>query len=191
MTNMGVIRNWRVVWCLIALGGCTVGSYLAFPSPRTVAQTAPAASPAAASEPAPPEGQTYVGTKRCAACHFDQFMKWKKSGHSKAFDALTVKYQKDAKCLKCHTVGYGHETGFKDKATTPDLVAVSCENCHGPGSKHEQVAKTFANVKKLSPEQDKTVRDTIWKLLPKNVCIECHMVQGHHESPTPPEMRKK
>ena len=39
--------------------------------------------------------------------HFDQYMKWKKDKHSKAFDLLTVKYEKDVKCLKCHTTGYG------------------------------------------------------------------------------------
>jgi hypothetical protein len=184
-------RNWRKLFGLTVLGGGLLTLLFLASAPVAVAQGDADKKDASASEPAPPEGQTYVGTKRCAACHFDQFLKWKKSGHSKAFDALTAKYQNDAKCLKCHTVGYGQPTGYKDKTSTPDLVAVSCESCHGPGSKHEEVAKSLSAIKKLSPEQDKTVRDTIWKMLPKNVCVECHMVQGHHESLTPPEMRKK
>jgi hypothetical protein len=145
---------------------------------------------AAAAEPSPPEGQTYIGTKACAACHFDQFMQWKKTKHAQAFDILTAKYQKDAKCLKCHTTGLGEPTGFKDKASTPNLVSVSCESCHGPGSKHEEVSKPFT-AKKLTAQQEKVVRDSIWKMLPKNVCVDCHLVQGHHASMTPPEMRKK
>lgn len=184
-------RNWRGILGLAAVGGCLLAAVVLARAPQAVAQAGAAKGEASAAEPPPPEGQTYVGTKRCAACHFDQFLKWKKSGHSKAFDVLTAKYQNDAKCLKCHTVGYGEPTGYKDKTSTPDLIHVSCENCHGPGSKHEEVAKSLSAVKKLSPEQDKAVRDTIWKMLPKNVCVECHMVQGHHESPTPPEMRKK
>lgn len=141
-------------------------------------------------EPAPPAGQTYIGTKKCASCHFEQYLKWRKTPHAKAFDVLTAKYQTDAKCLKCHTTGFGHATGFKDASSTSSLVGVSCEVCHGPGSKHEEVSKPFANVKELTAEQEAMLRDSIWKLLPHNVCIECHKAQAHGESQTPPELRK-
>jgi hypothetical protein len=143
----------------------------------------------AEAEPAPPAGQTYTGSKACGACHFDQFMAWKKDKHSKAFDILTAKYAKDVKCLKCHTTGYGEATGYKDGATA--LAGVTCENCHGPGSEHEKVSKPFAQVKKLTPEQEKAVRDSIWKVLPGNVCIECHETKGHKPSSTPKEMQPK
>ena len=138
----------------------------------------------------PRAGQTYIGTQKFAACHFDQFTKWKKTKHAQAFDDLTAKYQADEKCLKCHTTGFGEATGFKDKATTSALAGVSCEQCHGPGSNHAEIAKPFAKVKKLSEEDDKKVRGSTWKILPKNVCVECHITQGHHDSLTPPEMRK-
>ncbi|MFO0912653.1 MAG: cytochrome c family protein [Pirellulales bacterium] len=128
---------------------------------------------------------------RCASCHFDQFNQWKKTKHAQAFEILTAKYQTDAKCLQCHTTGFGKPTGFKDKASTPSLVGVSCEDCHGPGSEHEKVAEQFAKVKKLSAEQEKQVRDSIWLMTPRNICVDCHKVQGHHESMTPPELRKK
>jgi hypothetical protein len=138
----------------------------------------------------PPADQTFIGSKKCSACHFDQFLKWRATPHAKTFDILTAKHQANAKCLKCHTTGYGEATGFKSLAATPALVGVSCESCHGPGSKHEEIAKPFAG-KKLTPEQETTVRGSIWKMLPKNVCVDCHRVQGHHESETPVEMRKK
>jgi hypothetical protein len=140
-------------------------------------------------EPAPPADQQYTGAKQCASCHFDQFMKWKVTKHAKTFDLLPTKYQADAKCLSCHTTGFGRATGFKTAAASADLKGTSCEACHGPGSKHAEVAKKFAN-QKLSPEQDKLVRDSIWKMNPQNVCVNCHVVQGHHDSPTPAELRK-
>jgi hypothetical protein len=139
-------------------------------------------------EPAHPGDQEFIGTKKCAACHFDQFIKWKKTKHSKSFDLLPAKYQADEKCLKCHTTGHGEPTGFKTAADA-DLKGTSCEACHGPGSKHAEASKAFAN-KKPTPEQEKIARDSIWKVLPQNVCISCHMVQGHHDSMTPAELRK-
>ena len=138
----------------------------------------------------PPADQTYTGNKRCASCHFEQYMKWKKSPHSKAFEVLTAKYQADEKCLKCHTVGFGEETGYSLANASAALQAVGCENCHGPGSKQEEISQQFAKIKELSPEQDQAVRGSIWKVLPRNICIECHQMQAHKDSETPPDMRK-
>ena len=141
-------------------------------------------------EPPAPADQQYTGAKRCASCHFEQYMTWKKDTHSKAFDLLTAKYEKDESCLKCHTTGHGEASGFKDKATTASLAGVTCESCHGPGSKHEEVCKPLAQVKELSPEQEKAVRDSIWLMLPKNVCVGCHQTKAHKKSSTPKEMQK-
>ncbi len=127
----------------------------------------------------PPEGQTYTGAKKCAACHFQQYMSWKKTKHAGTFLVLPEKYKKDPQCLKCHTTGYGEPSGFKDVATTPALAGNTCETCHGPGSKHEEIAKPFAQTKTLTEEQEKLVRGSIWLMVPKNVCVECHQVQGH------------
>jgi hypothetical protein len=138
----------------------------------------------------PPADQEYTGSKRCGSCHFEQYTKWKKDLHSSAFALLTGKYKTDAKCLKCHTTGYGQPTGYKD-AKSEGLTDIGCESCHGPGSKHEEISKPFAQVKNLTKEQEEAVRGSIWKVLPKNVCIECHTTKGHHDSETPPELKKK
>jgi hypothetical protein len=130
----------------------------------------------------PPTGQTYVGAKECAACHFDQFMVWRTTPHAKAFQILPVKYQTDASCLKCHSTGFGQPTGFKSVQQTPGLAANTCENCHGPGSEHAKVAKTFGQ-KKLSEQEQKYVRSTIYRMLPKNVCVECHLATTHKKHP--------
>ena len=140
-------------------------------------------------EPAPPEGQTYIGAKKCAACHFEQYMSWKKDKHSKAFDLLTDAYAENAECLECHTTGYGQPTGYK-RTADKQLAGVTCEACHGPGSKHAEVCEQFAK-KKLSEEEEKVARDSIWKMTPHNVCVHCHITKGHHKSKTPKELRKK
>jgi Cytochrome c554 and c-prime len=130
----------------------------------------------------PPAGQTYVGMKECAACHFDQFMVWRTTPHAKAFTILPTKYQADASCLKCHSTGFGQSTGFKSIKETPNLAGNTCENCHGPGSEHVKVAKSFGQ-KKLTEQEQKYVRSTIYKILPKNVCVECHLLVGHKQHP--------
>lgn len=163
-----------------------------FVSPGPVWSQPGAAQLAAATtqqEPAPPAGQQYVGVKQCASCHFEQFMKWKGTKHATSFDLLPAQYQTDANCLPCHTTGFGTPTGFQTAAASGDLKGTTCEACHGPGSKHAEIAKQFAN-QKLTPDQEKVVRDSIWKVMPNNVCIDCHKVQGHHESSTPAALRK-
>ena len=139
-----------------------------------------------APEPAPPAGQTYTGSKRCSSCHFKQYATWKKTKHFTAFTDMAAKYQADQTCLPCHVTGYGAAGGYAGGTATDvlqNLLGVTCEACHGPGSKHEEIAKPFTNVKKLSPEQDKLVRDSIWKIQPGNICSRCHITQGHKEHP--------
>jgi hypothetical protein len=129
----------------------------------------------------PPENQTYIGAKQCQACHFDQFLAWRQTKHAKAFEILPAKYKADASCLKCHTTGHGQATGYSGPKT-PDLVGTSCEACHGPGSEHAKIAKTYAG-KKLAKDEEAYVRSTTHKILPGNACIACHMGQAHKKHP--------
>ena len=130
----------------------------------------------------PPEGQTFAGAKNCSACHFDQYLDWRQTKHAKAFDVMPAKYKTDQSCLKCHVTGLGQEGGFKSLAATPDLVGASCESCHGPGSKHVEIAKSFGD-KKLGEAEEKYVRSTIHKMQPKNVCVDCHLTRAHQKHP--------
>lgn len=98
----------------------------------------------------PPQAETqYVGAKRCRPCHLPQFNSWQKTKMSQAFellkpgvraDAKRAKnldadkdYTHDSKCLPCHVTGYGQPGGFESVETTPALVGVQCEVCHGAG----------------------------------------------------------
>ena len=130
----------------------------------------------------PPAGQTYVGEKVCSSCHFEQSLMWRKTKHAKGFELLTEKYQTDVSCLKCHATGSGEKTGFTSVAATPALVGTSCEACHGPGSQHAETAKQFTG-KTLTDEQKKYVGSSIYLIQPKNVCVGCHLAQGHKKHP--------
>jgi hypothetical protein len=167
------------VFLLVAIGvGMGAMAAFAWQAPEAPTQLAQAPAPLET----PPEGQTFVGAKNCSACHFDQFLDWRQTKHSKAFDVLPAKYKTDQSCLKCHVTGLGVEGGFKSLAATPDLVGASCESCHGPGSKHAEIAKSFGD-KKLSEAEEKYVRSTIHKMQPKNVCVDCHLTRAHQKHP--------
>jgi len=144
--------------------------------------TTGSSGPAGDAEPAPPADQRYTGVKKCAACHFDQHLIWRKDKHAKAFENLPAKYKTDASCLKCHTTGYGEPTGYKSAADA-NLAGITCEVCHGPGSKHDETCKPLANVTKLSAAQEKLARDSIYMMLPHNVCVTCHSSKGHKAHP--------
>ena len=177
-------RSFRKsLWLLSAFGLLTAILLLTLIREPIVAQQ-PAAPESGdqQAEPPAPAGQTYVGTKECAACHFEQFMAWRQTPHAKAFEIMPAKYQADATCLKCHTTGHGTPTGFKSLQATPNLVGNSCEGCHGPGSKHTELAKSFGQ-KRLTPQDESQVRDSIYLMLPKNVCVECHLATAHKVHP--------
>jgi hypothetical protein len=129
-----------------------------------------------------PDGQTYVGHKVCGACHYDQLLDWKKTDHSRSTHHVPAAYKNDASCMKCHSTGLGQPGGFKSEAETPGLVGTNCEACHGPGSKHVEIAKGF-NGRKLNADEEKYVRSSIYKVLPKNVCVTCHISKGHQKHP--------
>lgn len=170
------VRSWRVRFGFVALLG------VAFLLGNAV-HTLRSGTFATAQEPLPkpPEGQTFMGSKQCASCHLDQYLAWKKTKHAKAFEILPAKYRADTSCLKCHTTGHGEPTGYKD-ASTAALAGTSCEACHGPGSKHGEIAKGLAN-QKLTKEQEAYVRSTIPLTLPGNACIQCHETKAHKKHP--------
>lgn len=116
----------------------------------------------------------YVGSKKCKMCHNKpatgaQYTQWAESKHAKAMESLSAEEAKNPACIKCHsTVGH----------VDADLVAtlkidegVSCESCHGPGSKY------FPNA--IMKDRAKAMENGL--IMPtKEVCIKCH----NEESPT-------
>ena len=147
----------------------------------------------------------YIGPEACKKCHFKQYGSWKKTPMAMAFenlkpDAAAEKktaggldpkkdYTKDAKCLKCHTTGYGTESGYpavvEGKAWTPAeeerakmLAFGACEACHGPGS-------LYAPYKKLHQDFKLADIQALGATTPPKAehCAPCHV----KECPTMPK----
>ncbi len=98
----------------------------------------------------------YVGSDTCKTCHAKAYDVWSHTGHSHAFktleDAKRPSLRRyDPECVVCHTVGFGRLTGYKDKQTTPDLIDVGCESCHGPAGWHVDNYKDPVWQRKLNP----------------------------------------
>jgi hypothetical protein len=104
---------------------------------------------------------SYIGSAKCQNCHAAEFVKWQDTHHSGAFNALEKIAKRpslrqfDGECIVCHTVGFGYKTGYEDKNTTPQLMHVGCESCHGPGSGHAADPKNKALLALQAPWQQK------------------------------------
>ena len=87
------------------------------------------------------EPDHYVGDEICERCHHEETVQWKTTDHARAWQTLVDK-KKDAMpdCIPCHVVGYNKPGGFTNASTTPKLVNVQCEDCHGMGTGHEAFA---------------------------------------------------
>ena len=153
-----MLRTWICVAALVGSGLAAV----AVEGPRCARADDAAGKPA------------YVGPETCKRCHLKQYKSWKATPMAKSFEALKPKaapekkkaggidldtdFTTDPKCLKCHTTGYGTESGYpavvKDKAWTPEeqaraamLTGTTCEACHGPGSLYAPYKKDHEQFK--------------------------------------------
>jgi hypothetical protein len=79
----------------------------------------------------------YVGSQSCTPCHQDSATVHAASAHARALKALEQRgYQRDPDCLRCHVTGLGLADGYGRRGERSHLGEVSCESCHGPGSRH-------------------------------------------------------
>ena len=174
---------------------------LAFAAARGAAEDAPAG-----------DKPKYVGDKACQKCHFQEHKAWKKTAMAKAMDSLkpteeankalfdkkkaagldpAKDYSTDAKCVKCHTMGF-NAGGYPEKADTEDqkkaqadFGKVGCEACHGPGEK-------YVKFKTDELEKNKEAKFTSEQLAPmglvkpdEKTCQGCH----NADSPTKEEFK--
>jgi len=133
-----------------------------------------------------PSGHKFVGSRACADCHSKAFEIWKETPHARATDALVHPNERsqiprhfDPECLSCHVTGWNpqkffpYASGYKGLEPTPELVAVGCENCHGPGADHAAAESGDADV---TEETIKTLREELRLPLAKAAdhCRRCH-----------------
>ncbi|NOX55966.1 MAG: hypothetical protein GXP27_16290 [Planctomycetes bacterium] len=131
----------------------------------------------------PPGGAKFVGAERCGECHTQAFEVWESTPHSHAFESLIhgregetdpIPRIYDPECLACHVVGWKpqdvvpYRGGYVSQEKTPHLKNVQCENCHGPGSRHIQLAEE-ENLKAARREMRVTLETARQKL-----CYGCH-----------------
>ena len=80
---------------------------------------------------------TYVGAAACSGCHTAEFAAWKDTAHARAREVLEATgRQNDPSCLRCHTTGFGHPSGYGAGGDPVVLNHTGCEACHGAGSDH-------------------------------------------------------
>lgn len=166
---------------------------------------------------------TYVGSSKCMKCHSKQVLSWKKTGLAKSMDVLkpvaeadnkdlfaarkkagldpAKDYTTDAKCLACHTTGYGKDGGYPDKKITDEnrkiadaMGSVSCESCHGPGS----VYLEYKNAKRKENKDYVFTKAELAKVgvvLPtEENCKACHNMDAPSQPAEPfkfEDMKKK
>lgn len=119
---------------------------------------------------------TYVGSKACKTCHQGEkngkiHETWLESKHAHALMTLdSAKGERtDAKCLKCHTTGYGKGGYGSPGMEALDLAGVGCESCHGPGSEYKSL--------KVMKDHDAAVKAGLWTADEK-MCVTCHNAES-------------
>jgi len=108
----------------------------------------------------------YIGSETCRVCHSRTHTDWTETLHARALVTLeNIGQANNPVCLPCHTVGFGQDGGFVNRATTDALAGVGCETCHGPARDHAENAA------------DRTLRPTVD--ISSTVCGDCH-TGSHH-----------
>ena len=101
----------------------------------------------------------YASAAACQRCHEQEYLQWSATRHAFAYETLQKKERYfDARCVSCHTTGFGYRTGFQIGDSDSTLKGVQCETCHGPGKQH------VGNPKKSNIRSG---ADT-------SLCLQCH-----------------
>jgi hypothetical protein len=133
------------------------------------------------------EPAKYVGVKKCKMCHKPQFTKWSEAAHSNALKSLSSKEaleyaktnniadpSKDPKCLNCHATAATVDKSLLTESITIE-EAVTCESCHGPGSKYKSPKIMSKKAYKADAKAAQKAAIDAGLILPtKQVCESCH-----------------
>ena len=151
----------------------------------------------------------YMGVDNCKTCHMPHYESWGETRMSKAFELLRPgvrneakkavgldpgkDYTRDPSCLLCHVTGYGEAGGFVNLSSTPEMVGIQCEMCHGPGSKY---SKMMYKKKGTYKREDFVKAGMIMPSEKNNICTQkCHnqgspFVKGNYKYNFSFEFRK-
>ncbi|MBN2615585.1 MAG: hypothetical protein JXR71_07800 [Bacteroidales bacterium] len=116
----------------------------------------------------------YIGAMKCKMCHNspakgNQYKIWKDSKHAHAMEALKGADATNPKCTKCHSTAASVSENLWAGITVKE--GVSCESCHGPGSKYKSMS--------IMKDRKKALANGM--IIPTEAtCKKCH----NSESPT-------
>lgn len=135
----------------------------------------------------------YVGSKKCKKCHIKEYKSWVETKMAQSFELLKPgeraeaktkvgldpekDYTADETCLPCHSTGYGQTGGYVDVETTPELVGVGCEMCHGPGGTYTE--DQYMSLKNKEYKKEDVVAVGLVSEVSAGQCSVCH----NNESP--------
>lgn len=134
--------------------------------------------------------QDYIGSTKCKMCHNkpatgQQYKIWSEGPHAKAMESLSsdkakayakehniADPTKEASCIKCHSTA-GSIDESKNLGVKMD-EGVSCESCHGPGSKYKMTS-IMKNLEKAKANG---------LIMPDaQVCEQCHNKENPFHKP--------
>ena len=103
--------------------------------------------------------RTYVGPEECRDCHTEIYDSWRETQHADALETLVDQgMEENQECLVCHMTGFRIRRTLEESAKDSPLPGVSCEACHGKGSRHIE-------------DKEKT---RIYGRTYKYICQRCH-----------------
>jgi hypothetical protein len=139
----------------------------------------------------------YIGSKKCKMCHVKEYKSWEETSMAKAFDVLlpgerseakreagldpATDYTTDTTCLPCHVTGFGERGGFTDVESTPDLVGVGCEVCHGPGGTYTK--PEYMSLKNKEYKKADVVAAGMVDHVTEDQCRGCHNTESPFVGP--------
>jgi hypothetical protein len=134
----------------------------------------------------------FVGSQKCLACHETLHREHSRRWMATKFRSIErlAEERDPARCLPCHTTGYEAATG---RYTEP---GVTCEACHGPGERYNEMMVVGqellgrgdeARGRMLLEAASRLAREAIDRRLVSaergevNVCVSCHQPWQHRE----------
>ena len=143
----------------------------------------------------------FEGVAKCKTCHKkkkdgNQYSKWQKGSHAKAFKVLKSAEakqlaakvgvsgdpQKAKECLICHTPSQYDAKGQKRAAGMfgkkyKAAEGVQCEDCHGAGEKYYKKKTMKKITKEGGVAKSATAKKTGLITPNEKVCKQCHVAQ--------------
>ncbi len=139
----------------------------------------------------PKGAKSYKTFSQCVSCHEPQFDFWRKTNHAKALSSLIAQSQlKNLECLKCHTVGFGENAGWKDLNGIARLKNGESATIPWPVDDQELFLKKLTGLKDLdqpvklmrdsAPLPARQAMEQIHTTFAPVQCENCHGAAGNH-----------